>query len=170
MLQPIVAVRQQPIGAAAPGTLWGVKKTGKERAIGEFSRRLNEFIEKRYHVAPDRRQKWLHKTVSEDARKEIRIEVKRTSVQNWLRGLKAPDTAHVMLLCEILGCNPNWLLTGFGPMMPDSPDDPEPIDLLWEQLDVGNRAKVIDYADLLRKNQPHDREPPGLEDRQVSKS
>lgn len=146
-----------------------MKKIGKERATEEFSRRLNEFIEKRYHVPVEKRQAWLHKTVS-DARKEIRIDIRRTSVQNWLRGLKPPGTAHVMQLCEILGCNPNWLLVGSGPMVPDAPEEPDPIDLLWAQLDVGNRAKVIDYAELLRKSQPHDREPPGLEDRQVSKS
>lgn len=145
-----------------------MRKTGKERARAEFSRRLNEFIETRHLVPIEGRQAWLYNTVR-NARSEIAIKVERTTIQKWLLEQSIPDQAHLAQLCQILGCNPNWLLIGSGPMYV-IPETPSEIDTLWAQLEAGNRAKVIEYADLLRKSQIQYRESPGLEDRQARKS
>ena len=87
--------------------------------------------------------------------------VGQTAVSSWKTGQKRPDLEKALALAAYARMCVQYLYTGEGPQRPwgNVETDFAMIVQSWEHLDDGNRAKLLEYAELLMTGQREKRRP-----------
>lgn len=151
ILQPIVAIRQQPIRAARSVSMQLVVVKTKIEARAEFSRNLNRELD-RLNAPKRGRPEWLRQQIGEI--------VSRETCRKWLQAKDMPDEAHSSVLIDRLGLNYQFLRTGRWEPSPGAKDLRfTELEKAWPTLDEGIREAILSVA---RAGRPATAEKPAL--------
>lgn len=142
ILQPTVAIRQQPIRANLSDSMQLMVVRTKDEARAEFSRNLNSALDRL--EAPHRgRPEWL--------RKQLNGIVSRESCRKWLSGDDMPDQANMSVLIDRFGLNQQLLRTGKWEPAPSSKDEGfRELEQAWPHLDESAREAVLSVVRIAR--------------------
>lgn len=148
ILQPIVAISQQPMRAPGADSMQLMVVRTKEEARAEFARNLNRELERL--EAPRRgRAGWL--------RERLGKVVSRESCRKWLAGEDLPDQGNMSILIDTLGLNQQLLRTGRWEPAPSSKDERFlELEKAWPELDNEARNAIVG---VLRAMKPASHKP-----------
>lgn len=135
ILQPIVALRQQPIRACQAASMQLMVVRTKEEARAEFARNLNRELDRL--SAPRRgRPGWL--------REKLSNAVSRESCRKWLAGEDLPDQGNMSILIDTLDLNQQLLRTGSWEPAPSSKDQRfMELEKAWPHLEDPAREAIM---------------------------
>lgn len=135
ILQPIVALRQQPMRAGPPTSMQLMVVRTKDEAREEFAKNLNRELDRL--EAPRRgRAGWLRKQLGEI--------VSRESCRKWLAGEDLPDQANFSVLVDRLSLNAQMLRTGRWEPGPSAKDQRfAELEKAWPELDDNARNAIL---------------------------
>lgn len=143
-LQPIVALRQQPMRVSGSDTLQPMVVQAKrvirtkDDVRKEFGARLTEHLER--NGIPRRRQiSYLYERLSVKGVPGVSKETCR----KWTRGLELPDEANLDLLASRIGADPYVLRHGEHPIPSSHDDETHELFDLWKKIPDEQRSHVI---------------------------